>query len=596
MERKCGCKRHLEYNGDDRLVSVNAKKIKKDVIKKLVERNDLSERSKYICRGCATYCESTFLSPVTSESDDICENIKNGKYEQKTLEQIAIALGESQRTQISEEVDAERYDSLNQMLNFDVASYIQEKKNSVLVAFLLAAVGADASSPVRTLFYIAMAIDCVYCVVRPRCITLLCFMLSLVTYVISGSKLIVRILSSFVPCGSYPTLKKFLANLQNSDLLPPPPDRDIITFFDNNQILCKNWKVKYDSKCKVSVITTSIHLIPPDISVLQFNQQLSPSNWLYNNLNIPAAVMKVKDSFRVYNDIFSTYRSKFVDTVLTKVHNEITRNETAYLDMYDYSFVPENAPVTATEVRTAPPIFLNPCSYRAVNDVMQTIHTENCKGGRKWSGIGCDGLPYILGARLIEKDAGLQNILLQPGLGHYEINMVKSCFKLLWDVILQDTAKMLGFKSARALAACERASDHHKAFEILNIVMCACSFELVSDHVRQCVAIAKKPSHMTYYKYLESVKDPNFIFMNEVVFTCIFSLFLFRAGMRRGNSDAMMAGRTKFSPLFFGLHQTFIRKLRSVITWPVCQCHPLWHNIKGTFSVSGVSSKGEGGD
>jgi len=49
-------------------------------------------------------------------------------------------------------------------------------------------------------------------------------------------------------------------------------------------------------------------------------------------------------------------------------------------------------------------------------------------------------------------------ILFFVGLGHYEINMVKALFKLLWQVGIQDLGKMLGFRSPKALATCESAS------------------------------------------------------------------------------------------------------------------------------------------
>ncbi|VDH89381.1 Hypothetical predicted protein, partial [Mytilus galloprovincialis] len=103
------------------------------------------------------------------------------------------------------------------------------------------------------------------------------------------------------------------------------------------------------------------------------------------------------------------------------------------------------------------------------------------KSKRKWTVLGCDALPYTIGNKVIDnhmvcpecymefeditdfeehrnyrghcEDIPLKkcrkynNILLLPGQGHYEINMVKALFKLLWDIGLIDLAKMLGFSS-----------------------------------------------------------------------------------------------------------------------------------------------------
>lgn len=45
------------------------------------------------------------------------------------------------------------------------------------------------------------------------------------------------------------------------------------------------------------------------------------------------------------------------------------------------------------------------------------------------------------------------------GLGHYEINMTKALFPLLWDIALVDLAK-LGFNSSKEQAACKSATGN----------------------------------------------------------------------------------------------------------------------------------------
>lgn len=44
------------------------------------------------------------------------------------------------------------------------------------------------------------------------------------------------------------------------------------------------------------------------------------------------------------------------------------------------------------------------------------------------------------------------------GLGHYEINMTKALFPLLWDIALVDLAKLLGFNSSKEQAFCKSAT------------------------------------------------------------------------------------------------------------------------------------------
>ena len=141
----------------------------------------------------------------------------------------------------------------------------------------------------------------------------------------------------------------------------------------------------------------------------------------------------------------------------------------------------------------------------------------------------------------------------QPGLGHYEINMARSCFKLLWIVVLKDMAVMLGFTSPKALSACKNAYDHHKAWQMLSIFLSGTSRELARPYVQECVNTNVHPSMPGFNAFLHRVIDPNFKFMHMVTFVHVFALFLFRCGVRKNNSEAMLGGRLEFSPLFYAL-------------------------------------------
>jgi hypothetical protein len=77
-----------------------------------------------------------------------------------------------------------------------------------------------------------------------------------------------------------------------------------------------------------------------------------------------------------------------------------------------------------------------------------------------------------------------QNLLLIPGLGHFEINMVKGLFKLAWHVLLSDMAKLMGFRTDRTLAYCQKASNHHKAWQMVLILLFGTADELLLPYVR----------------------------------------------------------------------------------------------------------------
>ena len=167
----------------------------------------------------------------------------------------------------------------------------------------------------------------------------------------------------------------------------------------------------------------------------------------------------------------SIQRNKFICERLNKVYPEHNGDINDVVDDFlcdpnlmlekdktnndTYCYLEHSHPNAAPKVTLGETSLCNYCSNEKVNEALQDI-LLNIEVGteRKWSVIGCDGLPFILGSRLIDKDPALHHILLQPGLGHYEINMTKSCFKPLWDVVLADLANMLGYKSKTRIRHC----------------------------------------------------------------------------------------------------------------------------------------------
>ena len=123
--------------------------------------------------------------------------------------------------------------------------------------------------------------------------------------------------------------------------------------------------------------------------------------------------------------------------------------------------------------------------------------------------------------------------------------------------------------------------------------------ELLVPFVRQCLTNNMIPSVEKFYVWLSSVKDPNYLFMKDMVFTYVFSLILFRAGIRRNNSEVILSSRTKFSSLFSGLNMTGyqeidIRDITMQVLAPSAVTDHL--NKNESYSMSVHPSKGEGGD
>ncbi|XP_062603684.1 uncharacterized protein LOC134265484 [Saccostrea cucullata] len=462
-------------------------------------------------------------------------------------------------------------------------------------------------------------------------------------FYITGSKSALTLSTKGSPSGSYTTVQNWIAD-QGKQKIQCPQHADVVTFFDNNQVLEKKWKVEVNYKSSSSVITTTVHIVPDDTQQLQERPELSPKEWLdFSEAGKRDTVRKMKKSDEIYNEEFKKLRSQFLEHRIKKILREMDAEGKDDVDKNAfnishssaserYSFA-KSGHSSSVCVTMGEPCFENPCSYEAVEKVLQHILEEADVGARReWTVIGCDGLPFTLASRIIEntfvcphctmefmdeadfdehrsnykhanndskqKCRKYNNIVMIPGLGHYEINMTKALFRLLWDIALVDLAKLLGFQSPKAQASCKSANDHHKSWQILTIFMEAMSSELLTTYIKD-TRESSPPSYLGFYEWYLGVRNPNYKFMAEVVFTYCLALHVFRAGVRRNNTLAINAGKTKFSPLFFGLNmpiymETYIRDSFLRIQCPDIVRQFLEDNE--SYSVSGNESKGEGGD
>ena len=157
----------------------------------------------------------------------------------------------------------------------------------------------------------------------------------------------------------------------------------------------------------------------------------------------------------------------------------------------------------------------------------------------------------------------------------------------------------MGYKSIKAQVACQNATDHHKSWQIFHIFLYATADELVLPYVRKCLAENQTPSLTKLYDWLKTVKYSNYIFMQEAIFTYVYSLFLFRAAVRRNNSEVLLAARTKFSSMFYGFNMTSYQEIDYRDLKMRLLAPPEIQNYIGdneSFSTSCHASKGEGGD
>ena len=656
-KKSCSCKIHDTTCDSAKVHNLeSSKKYSKTIIALLVEEGNLSARAKLLCSSCYdNACERFKVHEEQSENakrqkpdkytlDEIIDLIKNKGLSEDVMSNIMKATGAYLHDKLYRNVErnyAER-EGLENM------SYIKEMSaySTVLCEFLQALAGSSQIGG-----KILNAAEVLTHLVNPDFIGKLNFSMNLISYFITGSRTVVELKSKYSPSGSYTTLMKYL-DKHSKESNTPPNDKDIVIYFDNNQVLARSWNVKYNNKALVSVVTTLISLCPPNSAQLERNPNLSPLQWLREvNTGDVCDLYKeeqLDSKFRVYRNQFIMElldellkeQQEHNGTVEDNIDNEIEKTRMVTFDddfniSYEknetdpYSSIQSNCE-GKTDVTVLDPIDINPCSYDSVSKVMSHIDENS---DRAWNIIGCDGLPYLLCSRLIERShtcprCSLQfkskpefethlninhrnsdinvntcrsfgNFLLIPGLGHYEINYTKAMFLLLWTVILVDLAKLLGFRSIKALVACEAATNHHKSWQILQIFLKGASRELLLPYVKQCIRSGTEPELNGVYEWLGKCKSKNLKFLFTCVFTYCFALDLFRKGVRRSNYDVILVAMNKLSPLFYGLNKTQYMEidLRHKITMKQCPdsvkqfiCQVL------SLSQSGHPSKCEGGD
>ncbi|XP_062613499.1 uncharacterized protein LOC134275243 [Saccostrea cucullata] len=618
----CSCKSHSDNSAA--VYKISSKKYKKCVIQALIENKVLSDKSTYLCTTCASECLKTITDkPVVKAVEEVVKLIEEKKLSTRDKKRLLRALLQDEKMSIEDDSKhlSSKYKDTQYLSSLDTKKWLLDR-NHMVIQFLSVISGRKIQdlTEKQTAAFI-FAVEQIYSLVTSNLILPLTFSKNLLSYYFSGSRSICTMNSIASPGGSYQSIVSWIAQ-QGGDPITISGVEDVLTFFDNNQILTRRWRVNYDNKTILSAITTVVHLFPHNLSYLQQNPHLSPRQWLYPK-NLSSQISNFSKYLDKFGNIFRELRLQFVESRLEKVYKSHTDGLTGPTDTIEegvrgrkrkrgedlpnttsrvqedpYSFVEHNHPGKPTIIM-GNPVAKNPCSYEAVKEVLAAIKAETTGETRKWTIVGCDGLPYLIGNKVIEQEQDLQDILLVPGLGHFEINMTKAIIKLVWEIFGEDLAKMLGYRTAKALSACHDASDHHKAFQFVEILLYGTGDELLIPYVRDCISSGDSPSALGYFRWCSSVKDCNYRFVQEIVFTYILALYMFRVGVRRNNSQVMMAGRIKFAPLFFGLNKFNYQQIEVLdsimrLSAPSEVLHFI--NENESMTQSGHHSKGEGGD
>ncbi len=251
-----------------------------------------------------------------------------------------------------------------------------------------------------------------------------------------------------------------------------------------------------------------------------------------------------------------------------------------------------------TQVHMGEPSLVNPNSYVTINQVLKHIQQETLIN-RSWTVAGCDRVPYILAHRLRDKDRELQNILLLPGPGHVEMNAIRVLFKLLWPLGMEDLARILGYKTPKALGYAQKAADDHKAWEMLEIYFKSLMIFALTPYQQECQAqgiLSTLGGAEDFWKHKIS---PSLFLAVTICNRYVLSLLMYRKCIRMGQSQDALLARDIVSEMFYSNNMTMYMELhrRDVITR--IKAPPEVRTILArnhSFRISPNAGKREGGD
>lgn len=270
----------------------------------------------------------------------------------------------------------------------------------------------------------------------------------------------------------------------------------------------KTYMVKYLGRQVVSIVTAMIAFDGGSDSKHQFLSTI-PTALIPTEENRKELLARYESFHEQSVQMHRYFRQSFIQGILANVNRECSLvegvvhdpvsvnkcDDNRYEEFFNYGRV--NTVERAAPIIDLDCINVNPNSYKTVQVVLDNVLEQMKPTNRKYVVLVMDGSPYCLAVKLLrttytcsECEATVmeealeehkqghaatstcfarkyKKIVIRPGAGHIEINMVRNILAFFWTPILEPFAKLLGFKTEAALLYAKRGSDHHKSYNML---------------------------------------------------------------------------------------------------------------------------------
>ena len=161
--------------------------------------------------------------------------------------------------------------------------------------------------------------------------------------------------------------------------------------------------------------------------------------------------------------------------------------------------------------------------------------------------------------------------MLVPGTGHIEMNILRSCVELTFEVFYKEILKSLNFTTDKALHYAKKVNDFHKGWQVLTVLRCAVTDELIRlyviDKLQNSGNEDKDLNVADFFRFLFTSKNENYSFAADIVFELLDSLILLRLGIHTGSIEKIDSGIAKCAKVFYG------------------RVHPMYREVETSYSM-----------
>ena len=164
---------------------------------------------------------------------------------------------------------SQTYKSIEIVKNIDREAWLQ-RRNKVVTAVV-----DGISDGKKSNFQKCVAVEHLYSLAdSDQSVLPFSFLVNLLLFTITNSRLAMSVVSKILPGGSYSTVTGWRDGLAS---VPPPfSPGDSIVAFDNDQIVQRRWKVKVGQKSRVSILTSICQATVNEKGTLQKREDLAP--------------------------------------------------------------------------------------------------------------------------------------------------------------------------------------------------------------------------------------------------------------------------------------------------------------------------------